>query len=47
MLPIDSIKLNPLNAREHSRKQIEKLMRSVSRCGLMLTSGNVATSVSA
>jgi ParB/Sulfiredoxin domain/DNA methylase len=34
-LPIDSIKLNPLNAREHGRKQIEKLMRSVARFGLI------------
>jgi DNA modification methylase len=34
-LPIESIKLNPLNAREHSRRQIEKLMRSVSRFGLI------------
>jgi DNA modification methylase len=35
MLPIDIIKLNPLNAREHGRNQIEKLMRSVSRFGLI------------
>jgi DNA modification methylase len=45
MLPISSIKLNPLNAREHSRKQIEKLMRSVSRFGfitpLVIDEGNL------
>jgi DNA modification methylase len=34
-LPIESIKLNPFNAREHSRKQIEKLMRSVARFGFV------------
>src|SRR5436189_2306745 len=35
MLPINSIKVNPHNAREHGRKQIEKLMGSVSRFGLI------------
>src|SRR5580704_3408105 len=34
-LPLASIEPNPHNAREHSPKQIAKLMRSVSRFGLI------------
>ena len=33
--PIASIKSNPYNAREHDRKQIEKLKRSVERFGFV------------
>src|SRR5437667_5897302 len=33
MLPLSSIKINPNNAREHSRKQLAKLARSIRKYG--------------
>jgi ParB-like chromosome segregation protein Spo0J len=33
MLPLSSIKSNPNNAREHDRKQLTKLVRSISKYG--------------
>ena len=35
MLPPASIKLNPNNAREHNRKQLAKLARSIERFGFI------------
>jgi len=38
MLPPASIKLNPNNAREHNRKQLARLARSIERFGFITQS---------